>query len=330
MNNNKELKNNPSEELNQLPETPQIAPTEVVETAPETEEKKASEEDRTTHKTEAGNTSKMDAEKAPTKQRKFPSWIDLFALVGVFVLSVLLGSILIVVCGGFGSTDGVDSGLSPKLTMFYYLVQMLPPIIYVIWARRKAGRRGGIHFGIGRMNAPMLLWGVVLLLSSSVVIEPLLVLFPPESYDAVTNVIGRGFWSIMSVVVCAPLLEEVLFRGLIFESCRERFGGGGAVLISALLFGLIHGVAVQVINAFIVGIILGYIYLRTRSLANVIILHAINNAIAYLTMGLGADTLRQLIPQQWLYWSIYAVASVIFVLSMVKVVITLRDNRELE
>ncbi len=274
---------------------------------------------------EVKNESAREAEKVPRKQRKFPSWIDLFALTGVFVFSALLGSVVFTLCGGLDATTKPGWALP-----LYYTIQMLPPIIFVIWQRCKLGKSWGIHFGLGNLSAPLLMWGVVLLMASSVVIEPLLALFPAEDYNAVTDLVGKGAWSILSVVVCAPLFEEMLFRGLVFESCRERFGGGGAVLISALLFGLIHVVPVQVINAFVVGIILGFIYLRTRSLANVILLHAVNNALAYLTMGLEVNTIRELIPQAWLYWVIYGVAAVIFVLSMVKVFATLRANKELE
>lgn len=264
----------------------------------------------------------MDVKTSPAYKRKFPSWVDLFALVGVFILSSLLGSLVALV--GWGGE------LPPQATLVYYIVQMLPSVVFLVWLRRRAGRSGGIHLGFRQINLPLLLWGVVLLVASSFVIEPLLMLFPTEAYDAVTNVVGKGVWAVLSVVVCAPVLEEILFRGLIFESCRERFGGGGAVLISALLFGLVHGVPVQIINAFVVGIILGFIYLRTRSLASVMLLHAINNGIAYLTMGLEVDTMRELIKADWLYWTIYAVAAVVFVLSMIKVVVALRDSRELE
>lgn len=274
---------------------------------------------------EVKNEPVKEVENVPRKQRKFPSWIDLFALAGVFVFSALLGSVVFALCGGLDATTKPGWALP-----LYYTIQMLPPIIFVIWQRGKLGKGWGIHFGLGNLSAPLLMWGVVLLMASSVVIEPLLALFPAEDYNAVTDLVGKGAWSILSVVVCAPLFEEMLFRGLVFESCRERFGGGGAVLISALLFGLIHVVPVQVINAFVVGIILGFIYLRTRSLANVILLHAVNNALAYLTMGLEVDTIRELIPQAWLYWTIYGVAAVIFVLSMVKVFATLRANKELE
>lgn len=271
-------------------------------------------------------------EQAPTpKPRKFPSWIDFFATVGVFVFSALLGSLLSVV---LMRLRGLET-LSADITFIYYLVQMLPTIAFVMWLRHRAGRDSGIHLGIHRLNMPMTLWGVVLILASGIVLEPLLALFPTEAYDGVTEAIGLGGWAILSTIIAAPILEEVLFRGLIFESCKERFGKGAALLLSALLFGAVHGIAVQVINAFVVGLILGYIYLKTRSLISVIILHAINNGIAYATLALVGDnnsnvTLRDVIPSNLLYWLIYGLSALLFVWAMVRLWRSLRDNTEVE
>ena len=267
---------------------------------------------------------------AKVVRKRFPSWVDLFATVGVFVLSSLLGSVVALV---IMKMRGAES-LTPDLTLLYYLIQMLPPIGYVAWLRHKAGRPCGVRLGVRKVNLPMLLWGVVVLMASSVVLEPLLMLFPKEEYQNVTDMVGLGGWAILSVVVCAPVLEEILFRGLIFESCRERFGSGVAVLVSALLFGLVHGVPVQIINAFVVGLIFGYIYLRTGSLLSVILLHVVNNGIAYISLAFFGDaadtTLRDLIGPDWLYWAVYALSTVVFVYAMVRLVLTLRNETELE
>lgn len=288
-------------------------------------------EDRKTPFTEDKKAPFAEDKKAPAgSARKFPTWVDLFATVGIFVLSSLVGSLLALV---IMKLRGAES-LTPDLTLLYYLVQMLPPIAYIVWLRRKAQRPSALHFGVRRVNLPILLWGVAVLLASSVVLEPLLLLFPKEEYQNVTDMVGLGGWAILSVVVCAPILEEILFRGLIFESCRERFGSGAAVLISALLFGLVHGVPVQIINAFVVGLIFGYIYLRTGSLLSVIILHAINNGIAYISLAFFGDaadtTLRDLIGPDWLYWTIYGLSTVVFVYAMVRLVLNLRNETELE
>ena len=317
--------------MNKEINNPQNTSEEVVEVGVEV----AKNEVATEPKTHPENEPKMDQKFEPKvavgmSKKRFPSWVDLFATVGVFALSSLLGSVVALV---IMKMRGAES-LTPDLTLLYYLIQMLPPIGYVAWLRHKAGRPCGVRLGVRKVNLPMLLWGVVVLLASSVVLEPLLMLFPKEEYQNVTDMVGLGGWAILSVVVCAPVLEEILFRGLIFESCKERFGSGAAVLVSALLFGLVHGVPVQIINAFVVGLIFGYVYLRTGSLLSVILLHVVNNGIAYISLAFFGDaadtTLRDLIGPDWLYWTVYGLSTVVFVYAMVRLVLTLRNETELE
>lgn len=276
------------------------------------------------------NVDKNDKQQPLVAERKFPTWLDFFATLGVFVASVLVGSLLSVV---LMRLRGAES-LTPDITFVYYLIQMLPTIAFIVWLRHRAGRGSAIHLGLRRLHLPMILWGVVIVVASGVVIEPLLALFPTEAYDGVQQTIGLGGWAILSSIIAAPILEEILFRGLIFESCTERWGRGVGLVLSALLFGVIHIVPVQVINAFVVGLILGYVYLRTRSLLSVIIIHAFNNAIAYATMAFFGDasnvTLRDLVPTDWLYWTIYGLSALIFGLAIWRLVRTLRDNTEIE
>lgn len=250
--------------------------------------------------------------------RQFPTWMDLLATVGVFALSVVVGSFLL---ASMMQTRGVAAP-TPDMTFIYYLIQMLPPICFVMWLRRRAGLGNAVRWGAKSVNAPIILWGFLLLMATSIVLEPLLSLFPTGAYENVTDSLGLGGWAILSTVVAAPVLEELFFRGLVLESCRERFGSRVAVLVSALLFGLIHIVPVQMVNAFVVGIILGYIYLKTGSLLSVIILHAINNAIAYVTLAYFGDvadvTVRSLFKSDAAYWVVYAAAAVLFAFALVR------------
>lgn len=259
--------------------------------------------------------------------RQFPTWLDLLSTVGVFALSVVVGSFFV---ASMMQTRGVAQ-LTPDMTFIYYLIQMLPTIVFVMWLRRRAGRENAVRWGVRGVNFPVLLWGFLVMTASSVVLEPLLTLFPTEGYENVTENIGLGGWAILSTVVAAPILEELLFRGLIFESCRERFGNAWAVLTSALLFGLIHIVPVQMVNAFVVGIILGYIYLKTGSLLSVIILHAINNAIAYVSMCYFGDsanvTVESMFASKTAYWIVYSAAAALFVFALIHLWRMLRSDR---
>lgn len=84
---------------------------------------------------------------------------------------------------------------------------------------------------------------------------------------------------VLSVVVIPPIVEEMMFRGMVLQGLR-RFGDGFAVVASAALFGLYHGNLAQTVFAFLCGLVLGFVVIRTNSLLPAILIHAVNNASA--------------------------------------------------
>ncbi|HPF39219.1 MAG TPA: CPBP family intramembrane metalloprotease [Phycisphaerae bacterium] len=96
---------------------------------------------------------------------------------------------------------------------------------------------------------------------------------------------------VLSAVVIAPIVEELLFRGMLLPSIAKRLRSPLlGLLISSLLFGLIHyRVAKTVPALFVFGIALGATYLRTRSLVVVILIHALFNlkTVVWIREGIG-------------------------------------------
>ena len=78
------------------------------------------------------------------------------------------------------------------------------------------------------------------------------------------------------VVILAPVMEELFFRKLLITRL-ERYGEGPAIIVSGLVFGLFHGNFGQVFYAVALGIVLGYIYIRTRKIFVTIGLHMMVN-----------------------------------------------------
>ena len=152
-------------------------------------------------------------------------------------------------------------------------------------------------------------------------LEPLLSLMPE-----VPNVYGRGAWAIVTVVVMAPLFEEVIFRGVLLESTRVRYGAVAAWLLSSASFGIVHVHPTVVVNAFVMGLVLAFIYLRTDSLRSAIILHAINNGIAYLALiaGHGNSMLIDMVGSRTLYVLFYIAALAVFAVSGYMMLVSLR------
>lgn len=88
------------------------------------------------------------------------------------------------------------------------------------------------------------------------------------------------------LIVVAAVTEECVFRGFILRGLLARIRPGRAISLSAGLFALMHLNPWQLPTAFFIGVILGWVYLRTRSLALCITGHGFHNAMSLLSAGL--------------------------------------------
>lgn len=84
----------------------------------------------------------------------------------------------------------------------------------------------------------------------------------------------------VTIAVIPPVVEELLFRGMVLHSLR-KYGDGFAIVASAMLFGLYHGNFVQMVFAFIAGLVMALVVVRTGSLWTSILIHFINNSVSF-------------------------------------------------
>ena len=100
----------------------------------------------------------------------------------------------------------------------------------------------------------------------------------PDGWDS-----GRAAPFVANFVVVAgvaPVVEELTYRGLGFAAVRDAFGNGAAVVVTALAFGLAHGLFIALPVLTIFGLILAWVRLTTGSIYPTIALHALFNGIA--------------------------------------------------
>jgi len=103
---------------------------------------------------------------------------------------------------------------------------------------------------------------------------------------------SHSFWGIISIALVAPVLEECLFRGAIEGHLLTLWKGKpwAAIVVSGLIFGIIHLNPAQMLYASIIGIVLGWLRWRTGSVVPGIVGHILNNSLAVIFMRLyGAD-----------------------------------------
>lgn len=86
----------------------------------------------------------------------------------------------------------------------------------------------------------------------------------------------------LNMTLIPAVFEEIAFRGMLMQSLR-RFGDSFALVVSALLFALAHQIPVNMPNAFLMGLVIGYFVLFTGSVTTGIVIHLINNVLVMLT-----------------------------------------------
>lgn len=256
------------------------------------------------------------------KKNQFPTWSDLLLLLGLFIV-VTVG------CGIFLDMMVETNNISKGFGMFLaYIIQfsIVGVVAVMQWKKHRPAGEPVIKLGFANVDVRVILWGFLMVIATGVVIEPILMLMPNRYLDALKDMMNMGGWAMLTTVICAPILEEVLFRGVLQESLTSKYGSTRGIIIASAVFAVIHIIPQQVVNAFFIGIILGYIYYLTQSVVNVIILHALNNAMAFF-IGLfstEAVTTRSLITDDRSYWIVYIVSIVIMIGSAVGVILAIR------
>ncbi len=100
----------------------------------------------------------------------------------------------------------------------------------------------------------------------------------------------------VSICVIAPVFEEVIYRGIILEQLSKKYSPAKAIVTSAVIFGLIHFNLHQSVNAFFIGLIIGFIYIKTNSLLLCIFWHFINNFLVFVSSIYITETVSNVVP----------------------------------
>lgn len=111
-------------------------------------------------------------------------------------------------------------------------------------------------------------------------------IFPASENEYQNNLLTLSKSPIVTfihVCILAPIIEEIIMRGFVLGGLQSSVGILASLVISSILFALLHFNMVQILSAFICGIILGMLYLRTGSILCCMIAHCSYNMISYFT-----------------------------------------------
>jgi len=139
---------------------------------------------------------------------------------------------------------------------------------------------------VASLRQSPLLWLLLVpfTLSFGITVEPLSAWIPmPEWIKQIfAELMQKSLPTFLMVVVFAPICEEWLLRGIILKGLLTHYSPRKAIVWSAVMFAVMHLNPWQGILAFFLGLMIGWVYWRTRSLWCCIFIHAVNNAASYI------------------------------------------------
>ncbi len=203
-------------------------------------------------------------------------WKPVDHWVGIFLLALIDVVLLVAASQGAGAQLAQTAGL-----ILIQLAYLLPLI--VIFAYRRVNPKA---LGFGKFEWSTLGIGCGLLVASYVIILAHNVILTLLGVDTQGDQILELFaaldspvWFILVGVIFAPLVEELFFRGFLFQGFRQKYGWVKGGLLSSVIFGMAHLDPVAFIPTTILGILLAYMYHRSNSVWPGIILHVLVNAM---------------------------------------------------
>ncbi|SKA78591.1 hypothetical protein SAMN05443428_102155 [Caloramator quimbayensis] len=201
---------------------------------------------------------------------------------------LLLIAFLIQIIGGI--IGGIVKGEEfQNFTELILIISFISEIVIIFIGLKKAKTPLKKIFESPKINIKNILCLMVLVVGTWFVMSGLAAIFinnsqaARETQERLSSILfgsSKEWFSILSVIIIAPVLEEIVFRGIILQGFLKNYSIKKSVIITAVLFGLFHGNIVQTPIVILLGIVLGIIYIKTSSLFICIIGHMLNNFIA--------------------------------------------------
>ena len=213
-----------------------------------------------------------------TTIKTYPNIAQSFGIIGVLIL----GSIIMIPLNLL--LNIIISGEASMLSCFL-LINLISLLIVNSIRKNKTGI-SSFYFDINhKIIIPFIILGTLALQYG--IVYPISALIPmSEFFRKVFMALGahKSIYTFMLIVVAAPILEELIFRGIILDGLLKKYTPHKSILVSSLLFGLAHLNPWQFVTGFLLGIFSGWIYFNTKSVFPSIIIHATANLNAFIMM----------------------------------------------
>lgn len=222
---------------------------------------------------------------------RFPNfWAAVLILLAAFALQLTAGVLLVSLRRGAEGWDPM-MGIIAAMISFGALISWLTNYKGLSYRRLFHDTASSVKAVVAVLGPPVLLFvsGATILLID---LDSLILRWAPPSEEQLAwfrRVMSGGMGTLIALGLAAPVLEETLFRGIFLRSFLQQYPPERAIFLSSLLFALAHLNLYQAVAAFMLGLFLAWLYLRTASLWPCILAHAVYNLNALAWTWLTTD-----------------------------------------
>ena len=229
---------------------------------------------------------------SPENSDDRPRWRPRDVVFATLTSAIVFGLLVVIAAKLSGIVDERGTSSIPTWTLAAFYAVLVATVWYFSVRKYRVGWRSlGFRAPEGRWSfalaALVLLASLTLFAAYKLTTDqlPISWLRPPEISP---ELFGHGFERVLNglaIVVVAPVAEEVFFRGFVLGGLVAALGDLRAAVVSSALFAVMHASVGTFVPLFAAGMLLAWLYLRTRSIWPPIAAHSTQNALAMLSPG---------------------------------------------
>lgn len=191
------------------------------------------------------------------------------SLIPLYIL-ILLNPILLFIIASVYATYNVDN-LTNFINNYGGIILILTNIIYIIYIIKK------YRIKVNKYNLIDNYPKIYLFISIPLFLNSLILLINNQKIPTINIYIA-----LFGSVIIGPILEELVFRYLIYNNLNKFNNKNTSIILSSIIFALVHNGFINIVYAFIIGTILTIIYSKNKNIKEVIILHMVANLMSLL------------------------------------------------
>lgn len=191
------------------------------------------------------------------------------SLIPLYIL-LLLNPILLFIIASVYATYNIDN-LTNFINNYGGIILILTNITYIIYIIKKH------RIKVNKYNLIDNYPKIYLFISIPLFLNSLILLINNQKIPTINIYIA-----LFGSVIIGPILEELVFRYLIYNNLNKFNKKNTSIILSSIIFALVHNGFINIVYAFIIGTILTIIYSKNKNIKEVIILHMVANLMSLL------------------------------------------------